>query len=166
MSKESVIKQLKRLYHDINEDALYSKKEAIFNVTNKSNFAMTEIEEPNGRMSFEQLVRNLYIILYEASGDAKRLPLTIDESGIIQKIKDLRNNFLHDQEQGEAKKIRKKIENINEIYKFLIEKSFPTNDDDWVHAGYNLIEKTIIPQRIKAVFSNPSNRKTGFFQSF
>jgi len=170
MSDETAIRRLRNLYCETTEFAHHSGKEPIFKITNKSSLAMSEIELPSDKDSFENLVNNLFILFHEASGYSKRLPSDVDEENILQKIKELRNHFGHDREQGTDSEVRKKFAKVGDIYEYLSEKRYPSGNQEWAKAGSCLIQKLItFLEKLKIDLANNKKEKaddwlTEFFE--
>ncbi len=167
MPTETDIKKLRTLYCETTDYALHSSIEPIFKITNKSSLAMSDLELPNDKNSFENLVKNLFILFHEASGYSKRMPLDIDEENIIQKIKELRNHFEHDREQGTDSEVRKKFAKAGAIYEYLIGKRYPSSNQEWTQAGNNLIQKSILLlERLKTNLNNKEEKSNNDFTQF
>ena len=132
-----------KVYSYLNEASRCAGRSPIFKSTSKIMLATHEIAIPKDKTGFENLVKNLFILFYEGSGYGKRLPLELDEDRIIQKIKELRNHFEHDREHGKDTDVKRKFERVGDIYAYFIGKRFPSSQEDWVDAGYVLIQKLV-----------------------
>ena len=141
MQQKKYIKGFIDLYTEINEFQKCSNSEQVFKTTTGSIRAISDLNIPENRNDFEKLIKNLYILLYEGSGDLKRLNLKNDEQQIIKKIRELRHNFEHDREHGKDSEVKKKFSIIGEIFEFLIDKKYPTTNEDWTNSGIVLIEE-------------------------
>jgi hypothetical protein len=143
MNSKNSIKELMSQYTLINEAALCSGKAPIFNPTSKIIAAMNDIILPKSKDDFEKFVKNLFILFCEGSVDSQ-IVQRIDHEDVIRKIKELRNHFEHDREQGDNEKdIRKKFEKVGGIFEWLIGKSYPSDNKDWATAGLSLVHKLI-----------------------
>lgn len=155
MHREESIKSLIRIYSQLNEAARCSKREPIFKLTSKGLTTTHEIAVATDETGFEKLVKNLYILFYEASGSGRRLPIRLDEGNIIHKIKELRNHFEHDRELGNG--VKKKFSEVGDIFEFLIQKKFPLNQQDWANAADVLVQKSVdLLERMMKNLANPN----------
>jgi len=146
------------LIHEINQFAQRNgvlKQEAIFKPTNESMYACFKIPTvvANYKESFAGIVDHLFFLVYEGSGDAKRLvgdekgqvPPIFDKADPILdplwKLKHLRLSFRHDFGHGEEKKIREKHQKVGDAYKNLIGRVTPRNPSEWTQAQLTLYKQ-------------------------
>lgn len=99
--------ELSTLIYAVNEKASSNTGDDMFKMTNKSSRAMKGLGDScTSEKEFGQLVDRLYFLVYEGSGECKRLPaprpvLAID-------VKFLRNYLRHDLDHGDAYEAAKK----------------------------------------------------------
>jgi len=91
MQQGNSVKELIRIYSSLNEASRCTGREPTSKLTSKIIQATNEIAIPRDKISFESLVKNLFILFYESSGYGKRLPSELNEENIIKKLKELRN---------------------------------------------------------------------------
>ncbi|MCW4005437.1 MAG: hypothetical protein NWF04_02390 [Candidatus Bathyarchaeota archaeon] len=143
MVRSTCFKDFKQLYCQLNEIARTYQQKQIFKTTTKVTSALHELCLPKDEKSFELLIRNLFILLHEASGNSKRIPLDAGSEDTLKKIKELRNHFVHDREQGTDAEVTKKFTKIGDIYECFIGKRYPIDREDWKKAGIILIQWSI-----------------------
>ncbi|MCW3999524.1 MAG: hypothetical protein NWE93_04740 [Candidatus Bathyarchaeota archaeon] len=166
MPKALDVRTLIQLYCESAEIAQNSGKEQVFKTTNKSSYALSEIDIPCDKEGFEDLVKNLFIILVEASGYSKRIPQDIDQT-LLSKIKELRNHFEHDREQGTASEVKRKFSKIGDIYEFLIKKRYPAGNQDWIQAGSCLIHEAVdFLKKLKEYLTSSKEEKGSSLHEF
>lgn len=129
----------------INDLYMSDGKEPMFKTTNKSLMATNHLSADFAIDSdtFGSIVDSLYILIYEGSGDAKRVRgiLSDEECATLWNIKSLRTDFRHDIEHGEKSKYLKKKCEIAETYQQICGKKKPLKQKDWVNSHYNLFSR-------------------------
>lgn len=82
---------------------------------------------------FNLLVDHLFFLLYEGSGNAKRLISITNESFFdpLWKVKHLRLAARHDIDHGSKREIEKKRDKIRDTYVSLIDRPLPIKQGDW-----------------------------------
>lgn len=104
---------------------------------------------------FADVVDGLYFMLYEGSGDAKRLtdgstPVSLDALWLL---KTLRNGLRHDIEHGSAGEVRRKRMQLGEAYSAICGLPRPIKPSDWRAAQLGLYQK--IAGMLEAVHQSP-----------
>lgn len=132
------------LIFDINELVAAEGSAFMFKPTNRglvSTVKMTTTVADN-QTSFAEIVDALYFLLYEGSGDAKRLTEVISQQDleILWWIKKLRRSFRHDLDHGPESKSRKQHIEIGEVYRQLIGNKRPTCAAQWSEAQVSLYD--------------------------
>lgn len=86
--------------------------------------------------TFGCVVDSLYMLIYEGSGDAKRIleVLSDNECTTLWNIKHIRTDFRHDTEHGDEKKYLAKKQKIGRAYQAICGKPRPLKQKDWVTA--------------------------------
>jgi len=92
--------------------------------------------------SFAAVVDQLYFLLYEGSGDAKRLTALKDRSALegLWRLKQLRLGFRHDHDHGDASATKVKHLKVGEAYQAYTGQVIPRTDADWMAAQLALYE--------------------------
>jgi len=116
----------------------------MFKPTNRglvSTVKMTTTVADN-QTNFAEIVDALYFLLYEGSGDAKRLTEVMSQQDleILWWIKKLRRSFRHDLDHGPESKSRKQHIEIGEVYRQLIGNKRPTCAAQWSEAQVSLYD--------------------------
>ncbi|MCB2170985.1 MAG: hypothetical protein KQI78_25280 [Deltaproteobacteria bacterium] len=107
---------------------------------------------------FHFLVDQLFFLLYEGSGSAKRLLPILDQSLLepLWKVKHLRLVARHDIDHGSAGDIKKKREKIKDAYVSLIAKPLPINQSDWQKAQLQIYFEIelMLQEIIQKIYNN------------
>ena len=131
----------------INEVCMSTGQEMIFSPTNKSFKATLCLATAfsTDQNTFGNVIDSLYMVIYEGSGEAKRILklLSDEECSAIWKIKHIRTDFRHDIEHGDEAKYMKKKALIGEAYESICHKIRPIRQKDWVTAHSNLFAEVI-----------------------
>lgn len=118
----------------------------IFKPTTKSLTAISQLTTAFAIDSntFGTVTDSLYFLLYEGSGDAKRILdfLSDEECSPLWNIKHLRTDFRHDVDHGKSSDIKKKKIAIGKAYHEICGMLRPLKQKDWVNAHHNLFIKT------------------------
>jgi hypothetical protein len=94
--------EVSSLIYAINERASSTSGEDIFKLTNKSARAIKKLASLCKRdTDFEEIVDSLYFIVYEGSGDCKRLPSPPPD--FAMDVKFLRTHVRHDLDHGDER---------------------------------------------------------------
>jgi len=129
----------------INDYYLSNGKKELFTPTNKTFRAISCLSTAFSvdDSTFGNVVDSLYMLLYEGSGDAKRILEVLDDSecASLWNIKHIRTDFRHDIEHGDETKYMKKMQLIGSAYKDICGKNKPLKQKDWVTAHCNLFIK-------------------------
>lgn len=137
--------RLIRLVYDLNTEAEREGLSAVFKPTNRSFYACLVI--PTGvatdERDFSEVVDHLYFLLYEGSGEAKRLMerTTSERLEALWRLKQLRLGFRHDVDHGSE--AEKKSRKIGEAYEALIGAATPRSRSDWARAQAALYEQLV-----------------------
>lgn len=103
----TVAEEVSTLIYSANEKASSSTGHDVFKMTNRSSRAMKALGSScSTEKEFGDLVDRLYFLVYEGSGDCKRLPSPPPEYAMD--VKFLRNYLRHDLDHGDAKDAAKK----------------------------------------------------------
>lgn len=95
-----------KLVHAINEGYVGDGID-LFKLTNKTTRALARLGEPLESVErFGVLIDDLYFLLYEGSGDCKRLPDGIPD--FVARIRLMRTELRHDIDHGKTAKVKKK----------------------------------------------------------
>ena len=137
-------KRIVRLVYDLNTEAEREGRERPFKPTNKGLRACMIIPTQvaiEDRL-FGTVVDQLYFLLYEGSGDAKRLKSQTakDRLGPLWRLKHLRLGFRHDLDHGGQAGSRKKSSQVGDAFRGLIGMSIPKSSQDWCRAQIALYE--------------------------
>ncbi len=134
------------LIYSINESRISSGKAHIITPTNRSLLAVHRITGSlsSDEQSFGEVVDALYFLIYEGSGDAKRLTdlMTDEELTTVWWIKNLRTSIRHDIDHGDKRKSQKKHLEIGGVCSTLVGKRRPNRQADWATAQVALYEYT------------------------
>jgi hypothetical protein len=104
---ERMVEEISSLIYAVNERASSTSGEDIFKLTNKSARAIKKLASPCKRdPDFEEIVDSLYFIVYEGSGDCKRLPSPPPD--FAMDVKFLRTHVRHDLDHGDERNAAKK----------------------------------------------------------
>ena len=129
----------------INDYYLSNGKKELFTPTNKTFRAISCLSTSFSvdGSTFGNVIDSLYMLLYEGSGEAKRVleVLSDSECAPLWNIKHIRTDFRHDIEHGDEKKYMKKMQLIGAAYKDICGKNKPLKQKDWVTAHCNLFVK-------------------------
>lgn len=106
------------LLGDCNNIYASKAKAEIFRLTNRMLKRMADVGKPaKTKDDFGNLIDALYEIIYEGSGNLKRIPEDFKREDFIGfTIKFLRTDLRHDLEHGKEKEIRKKKMRLAKIY--------------------------------------------------
>lgn len=135
----------RELIHKANE--IYSSKsgEDLFKLTNKASMSLSKIEIPCRDLNqYGDFIDALYFLIYEGSGDCKRL--TSPPPEIVMDIKHLRTAIRHDINHGKRKEIIKKNLKISEIFEKYSGKRTPgmCSPEDFLSIQVRILNKLII----------------------
>lgn len=104
---ESIAEEVSSLIFSVNERSCSNAGEDVFKLTNKSARAIKKLASVCKRdKEFEDIVDSLYFIVYEGSGECKRLPSPPPE--FVMDVKFLRNHLRHDLDHGEEREAARK----------------------------------------------------------
>ena len=126
----------------INEHSRLTNKPDVFQPTNR--FVSAAVTIPivivGSDESFGAIVNALYFLLYEASGEGKRLvPLSSDdELAPLWRIRHLRLRYDHDIEHGADTSIRQSYAKIAAAFQSLISKNLPSRPAEWAQCQAQL----------------------------
>jgi hypothetical protein len=101
------VKEFIDLYLQFDVISKYHEAETVFKLTRKVSKSLTELSISNSERNFKELIENLYILIYEGSGNGKRLPIKLDDKKTVQKIKLFRNHYVHDPDKGNQSEVRR-----------------------------------------------------------
>ena len=134
------------LIYNINENRMASGCTHIVKPTNRTMRAVHQLTASvcTDEQSFGEVVDALYFLVYEGSGNAKRLTelMTNAELTTVWWIKALRTSIRHDIDHGVKRKSKKKHVEIGEVYKALVGYRRPRCRSDWSAAQVSLMECT------------------------
>jgi hypothetical protein len=139
--------RLVKLVRDLNVEAEREGKEPPFKATTNTLHACgalpSIIAQDEG--SFNTIVDQLYFLLYEGSGSAKRLTESYGSEllGALWRLKDLRLAARHDVDHGSALDIQAKRKKIGQAFKELVGLVLPKEAEDWCRAQLALYEDLI-----------------------
>lgn len=126
----------------INDLYLRKGEKVLFTPTNKTFKAVSCLSTAFSvdDITFGNVIDSLYMLLYEGSGEAKRITslLEKEECTTLWNIKHIRTDFRHDIEHGDEKKYLQKSKSIGDAYKAICGKSKPLKQKDWVTAQCNI----------------------------
>lgn len=131
------------LIYKINRSYQFEKGSYIFKPTVKSMYASSLLSShiATNEDDFAKIVDHLYFMIYEGSGNAKRLTniATDEELEALWYLKHLRLNFRHDVEHGSN--MDKKLLKGGNAFDYLISKPMPIKVSDWKKAQLSLYKK-------------------------
>lgn len=140
----NVAGEIVELVFNINEISSRISGENIFKPTNKTIRACVVLSNTVARSEalFADVIDSLYFLLYEGSGYANRLTnfMTDPELQTLWWVKTLRTSFRHDIDHGERRKVRKKQQEIGEVFRQLVSKARPTSTFEWANTQMRLYE--------------------------
>ena len=90
------------------------------------------------------VVDGLYKLIFEASGDGKRVRAMTQpsQSEALENIVILRHFYRHDLAQGEAdRNANRKFRRVGDVFQRLVGKSFPSSEVDWERACLELLRQ-------------------------
>lgn len=129
----------------INDLYLTKGKKELFTPTNKTFKAVSCLSSAFSvdELTFGTIIDSLYMLLYEGSGEAKRIREVLNDSECnpLWNIKHIRTDFRHDIEHGDEKQYLKKKQLIGAAYKDICGKNKPLKQKDWVTAHCNLFDR-------------------------
>jgi len=130
-----------------------SGQTSIFKPTSKAMMACAMISSKIvcGESEFYTLIDYLFFLLYEGSGEAKRLSPILNDSLLapLWKVKHLRLSARHDIDHGLKNKIEKNRAKIRDTYMSLISLPLPIKQRDWQKAQLQIyIEIDLMLQKI------------------
>jgi hypothetical protein len=97
---DSATKEISELIYALNEAASSVSGSDIFKMTNKSIRAMTRVtSDCASNRDFEEIIDSLYFLVYEGSGECKRLPSPPPD--FAMDVKFLRTHIRHDVDHGD-----------------------------------------------------------------
>lgn len=128
-------------------------KDQVFKPTSRTMRACGTIPSLVARSEndFYNIMDQLFFLLYEGSGTAKRLTPIINESSLepLWKVKHLRLSARHDIDHGSIKEVENKRSKISDTYISLIAKPLPIRQSDWQKAQLQIyIEIDLMLQKI------------------
>ena len=139
--------RLVQMVYNLNVEAEREGKPAVFKPTSKTLYscAMIPIQIATDYQSFSEIIDHLYFLLYEGSGEAKRLSgrCSSDSLEALWNLKDLRTGARHDVDHGPGKDVGKKNHRIGEAYKSLIGTVVPRSRTDWLKAQISLYDQLV-----------------------
>lgn len=139
--------RLIRLVYDLNTEAEREGRPHIFKPTTKTLYACSLIPSyvAEGNDSFNRIVDQLYFLLYEGSGDAKRLMDfgSTDRFEALWRLKHLRREARHDVGHGSEGEIQKKQKETGKAFVGLAGSVVPKNSGDWCKAQLSLYEQLV-----------------------
>jgi hypothetical protein len=163
--------RLVRQIYDLNLLAERSGTLPIFKPTNKMLYGCSVVPTriATDEQSFAEIIDQLYFLLYEGSGAAKRLTEKCppDSLEALWKVKDLRTGARHDVDHGSSKDVDKKNRQIGEAYKSLIGTVVPRKRSEWLQAQIALYEQlSAMLEMVEAAVlevkpSGPTGRENG-----
>jgi len=106
-SIEEQTEMIRQTIYSNNESYSADNGEDLFKMTNRSTKALNELSRPcRDENSYKKLIDNLYFLVYEGSGNCKRLPQPPPQFSMD--VKFLRTGLRHDVDHGSAAEIAKK----------------------------------------------------------
>jgi len=137
--------QICSLVFNINTEAERNGDAAVFKPTNKGMRAAAILSShvASDEQSFAVIIDHLFFLLYEASGDAKRLLARVGDSVLapLWVVKHLRLSDRHDLEHGKEGDIRRKNQRVGGAFQGLIGASMPRDPADWALAQAALYQQ-------------------------
>ncbi|HET9227528.1 MAG TPA: hypothetical protein VFR31_12730 [Thermoanaerobaculia bacterium] len=130
---------------EINRFSEYGGGDSIFKPTNLAMMSMAALPcviAPNS-VEFGTVVDRLFFLLYEGSGEAKRITaiISFDDLPELLRLKHLRLGYRHDLDHGRPADALKKKRDAGEAFKGLIGKPYPTESHEWPLAQLHLYEQ-------------------------
>lgn len=135
------------LAYNLNVEAEREGREMVFKPTNRSMraFYVVTSHVAYDEVSFGEVVDHLYFLLYEGSGEAKRLTELLPENRLeaLWRLKNLRLGLRHDVDHGSESEYRKKAEKIGAAYSALVGRSVPRSSAEWSQAQIELYRELV-----------------------
>lgn len=139
--------RLIRRVYDLNLESRREGKPNIFEPTNKLLYACSLIPTniATSDSSFSRIVDQLYFLLYEGSGDGKRLVQlrSADRLQALWHIKHLRRSARHDIDHGDKAEILRKRKETGQAFRDLIGEVVPKADIEWCRAQQVLYSRVV-----------------------
>ena len=132
------------LVYDVNRLYSATNGEDRFKMTNKSSKALQTIGVScRDRTTYDELIDALYILVYEGSGNCKRLPDPVPT--FAMDIKFLRGDIRHDLDHGKKSEISKKTTRNSDIFKIYSGKATPEEcgPDDFIATQFRILEELV-----------------------
>jgi len=140
-------KQIIRLVYNLNTETERENRPTIFKPTSKTGLACSIIPTSiaTNEESFNRQIDQLFFLLYEGSGSAKRLieKKPAEHFEALWRVKHLRLSARHDIDHGSKSQIDKKHRNIAAAYTALIGSPVPRTGSDWCQAQVNLYAQLV-----------------------
>ncbi len=100
-------KEIQKLVYDVNKKYSAESGEDLFKMTNESVAALSNVSAVCDNLKqYGEFIDNVYKLIYEGSGDCKRLPHPPAE--FVMDVKNLRTELRHDTDHGKSKEVIKK----------------------------------------------------------
>lgn len=135
------------LVYNLNVESEREGKGAIFKPTTKTMraFHVVPSRVAYDEVSFGEVADHLFFLLYEGSGDAKRITerISVDRLNAIWQLKHLRLSSRHDVDHGSVTETRKKSVEIGTAFRKLIGRSTPRTRQEWARAQTELYRRLI-----------------------
>jgi hypothetical protein len=155
--------RLVRLVHDFNVEAEREGKPNIFKPTSKTMLTCGTITArvATDELSFNNIIDDLYFLLYEGSGDAKRLTERYSRGQLeaLWRLKSLRRGARHDVNHGTDKEILRQNYQIGEAYRSLIGMVMPRLRTDWANAQIALYRQLV--EMLETIWAIDEERDAG-----
>ena len=136
---------LVQIIYDLNQDAERTGQEPVFKPTSKTMMACCVIpcRVAIDSTSFHEVVDSLFFLLYEGSGNGRRLTDRYDEQHLdaLWLLKHLRLGARHDVDHGSATESSKKSVKIGDAFEELIGASVARTREDWARAQIALYQR-------------------------
>lgn len=136
-----------RLVYDLNIEAKRDGGEEIFKPTNQGLLSCSRISThiADEEVSFGVVVDLLYFLLYEGSGNGKRLTdqAEADTLGPLWRLKHLRLGSSHDLDHGRSSKSSSNAVKVGDAFKSLIGSPVPKSREEWCEAQRALYEHLV-----------------------
>jgi hypothetical protein len=127
--------EIVELIHGINESRVSAGAPLVISPTNRNLLAVQQITTTVAadEQGFGKIVDALYCLLYEGSGDAKRLTelMSDEELMALWWVKTLRTSLRHDVDHGDPRKARSRHVEIGDVYIRLISRRRPIRAAHW-----------------------------------
>jgi hypothetical protein len=130
------------LQYKINRDVETVSGEPIFKPTITGQYVagMLGLQSVGSREEFDRFAEGLFYLIYEASGDWKRIPLyEPDFPKVADRIKHFRLYAAHDTQHGDSAAIKKKATQVGGHLTDLIGRPLPRTPEDWREAQLALL---------------------------